>query len=87
MMGVPVSIFQDRESSDDVAAGKRLTGRHLASAWGMVGLGFAGLALVSIADLDCSTDQQAHAARQTAADDGAAARPCRAITEADASMA
>ena len=82
-----MSIFQDRESSDNVAAAKRLTGRHLVSAWGLVGLGFAGLALVSIADLDCSTDRQARAARQTVADEGAAARPCHAITEADASMA
>ena len=41
--------LSDQQSSDEVAASRRLTGRDVASAWSMALLGLAGLALVSLA--------------------------------------
>jgi hypothetical protein len=40
----------ERETSDELACAKRLTGRKLVGAWGLVGLLFAGLAVASFAE-------------------------------------
>jgi hypothetical protein len=50
IVGATVVYFSERESSDELACAKRLTGRKLVGAWGLVGLLFAGLAVASFAE-------------------------------------
>jgi hypothetical protein len=50
IIGATMVCFPERESSDEVASAKRLTGRNLMGAWSLVGLLFAGLAVASFAE-------------------------------------
>jgi hypothetical protein len=52
-----VTHFPDRQSSEEIAATRRLTLRDVASAWSMVLLGLVGLVVVSLADLAALPDR------------------------------
>jgi hypothetical protein len=47
-----VTHFPDRQSSDEIAATRRVTLRDVASAWSLVLLGVVGLLAVSLAQPD-----------------------------------
>jgi hypothetical protein len=66
-----VTFLPDRQSSDDIAAARRLTARDVASAWSLTLFGLVALAAFSFADLACPSGQ----ARLVADSAGAPGRP------------
>jgi len=71
-----VSLRQRRDSSDEVAAARRLTMRDLAAAWGVAFVAFAGIAATSAADLVWRPDPKPAALQAAAAPSRESPPPC-----------
>jgi hypothetical protein len=56
-MGVPAVCHPDRESSDEVVAAKRLTGRNLAAAWSLALAALVGFVAIGLTDLVCPSSR------------------------------
>jgi hypothetical protein len=56
-LGVPAVCDPDRESSDEVVAAKRLTGRNLAAAWSLAFVALAGFVAIGLTDLVCPSSR------------------------------
>jgi hypothetical protein len=54
---MPAMGHPDRESSDDVVAAKRLTGRNLATAWSLAFVALAGFVAIGLTDLVCPSSR------------------------------
>jgi hypothetical protein len=56
-LGVPAVCFPDRESSDEIVAARRLTGRNLAAAWSLAFVAVVGFVAIGLTDLVCPSSR------------------------------